>query len=78
MIMTKEENSGASMQQPTVHAPGGERLRAGGVVAGKGGLLQQRLELIEDIYPLTQLGEGAQKNMQWLSKAPMSLLKFLV
>ena len=37
-----------------------------------------RLELIEDIYPLTQLGEGAQINMQWLSKAPMSLLKFLV
>ena len=50
MIMTKEENSGASMQQPTVHAPGGERLRAGGVVAGKGGLLQQRLELIEDLW----------------------------
>ena len=42
MIMTKEENRGASMQQPTVHAPGGELLRADGVVAGKGGLLQQR------------------------------------
>ena len=38
------------MQQPTVHAPGGDLLRADGVVTGKGGLLQQRLELIEDLW----------------------------
>ena len=50
MIMSKEENSGASMQQPTVHAPEGELLGTGGVVTGKGRLLQQRLELIEDLW----------------------------
>jgi len=50
MIMSKEEISGASMQQPTVHAPEGELLGTGGVVTGKGRLLQQRLELIEDLW----------------------------
>ena len=50
MIMASHPSSGASMPQTTAHAPDGEQPRASGGGQGAGRLLQNRLELVEDLW----------------------------
>ena len=50
MIMANHPSSGASMPQSTAHAADGEQPRASGGGQGAGRLLQNRLELVEDLW----------------------------
>ena len=50
MIMGNAETSGASMPQSTAHAPAGEQPRVSGGGPGASRLLQNRLELVEDLW----------------------------
>ena len=50
MIMASHPSSGASMPQSTAQAPDGEQPRASGGGQGAGRLLQNRLELVEDLW----------------------------
>ena len=63
MIMANHPSSGASMPQSTAHAAEGEQPMASAGGHGAGRLLQNRLELVEDLWEtvLQRVPTGAER-----------------